>query len=1014
MRISILFFIIYGTFALKGVNGMETQPSGMEIQAHNSVERPLSTEELSRTPKSPEAISEVDTRLPTSLKPLRYRIRLQPFVNGNFSIFGFLEVEMEVLETTYNITLHMLDIITKNDTVKVLGSGGVEQRQVGIKSQHYDPVRQFYVAQMEEALMKGERYTLQMEFLGYLNDQLRGFYRSTYKDVDGNSKYFAVTQFQSTHARRAFPCFDEPALKATFEVHLARETWMTSLSNMPLAATRPAKGQEGWVWDRFERSVPMSTYLVAFVVSDFSYIASSSGEGILFRVWAQPSAIRQAEYISQLGSKILAFYEAYFNVSYPLPKMDMVAVPELQAQGMENWGLITLRDRIVLYDPDVNSVRAKEKLVEVVTHELAHQWFGNLVTPFWWDDLWLNEGFATFVSFVGSAHAEPSWKKMEKFTTEVLQKVFETDGLESSHQISLPVNNASEISEIFDGIEYNKGASIIRMMMYFLGEYTFRKGLNSYLNAFAYSNAEQDDLWEHLTAAAHRDRKLPESLSVKTIMDTWTLQKGFPVVKVARSSDGTSADVSQEHFLLMKEKKSCRTQDLRWWVPLSYTSQGEANFDQTEAIGWMKDSDQRISITSLPPKDQWVIFNLQQTGYYRVNYDDHNWNLLIQQLKDDHEVIHIVNRAQIIDDAMNLARAGQLSYTIALDVFAYLGKEREHLPWMSGVSNLSYVILMFQRTRAFPALKLRGIRIISPNRRSEVMCTAIKAGGEREWNFVWNEYLSSNAENEKISFLEPLGCSRNVTILSRYLEIGLNPSMGTRKDDFKIIFNSVAKNSIGRQIAWTFLTKRWNDILPFAKRKRGMLLRQVTLSFNTPRDIKDLEHFLQDRNTDLAEVTKTADQVKERARNNVMWMEKNFHEIVEFLEDHGYASPKLCYGIFKSVVIVNLLCVVHIQFSFHAFPGTGSFLTGHSFRGKPVSVLHECDHFIEQKNMFRFCMLLLALPMYPSTSPVLLLRVVVMRRPPPPSAAMPPSGQGQGWVGRCRPGRRYLNLPACR
>ncbi|XP_037773484.1 aminopeptidase N-like [Penaeus monodon] len=397
-------------------------------------------------------------RLPPSLKPLRYLIRLQPFVNGNFSIFGFMEVEMEVLETTSNITLHMLDIITKNDTVKVLASGGLEQRQVEIKSQHYDPVRQFYVAQMEEKLMKGKRYTLQMEFLAYLNDQLYGFYRSTYKDVDGNTKYLAVTQFQSTHARRAFPCFDEPSLKATFEIHLARETWMTSFSNMPLAETRPVKGQKGWVWDRFERSVPMSTYLVAFVVSDFSYIPSTSGEGILFRVWAQSSAIRQAEYASQLGSKILSFYETYFNVSYPLPKMDMVAVPDFGGQGMENWGLITFKDRAVLYDPDVTSAKSKESLVDVVAHELAHQWFGNLVTPKWWDDLWLNEGFATFMAFVGSSHAEPSWKKMEKFTTEKLQKIFETDSLESSHQISLPVNDASDISEIFDGIEYSKGS----------------------------------------------------------------------------------------------------------------------------------------------------------------------------------------------------------------------------------------------------------------------------------------------------------------------------------------------------------------------------------------------------------------------------------------------------------------------------------------------------------------------------------------------------------------------------
>ncbi|XP_069977546.1 aminopeptidase N-like [Penaeus vannamei] len=793
---------------------------------------------------------------------------------------------MNTVQSLLCLSLHLL--------LKVLHSGGVEQRQVGIKRHHYDPVRQFYVAHMDEELIKGERYTLQMEFLGYLNDQLRGFYRSTYRDDDGTTKYLAVTHFQPTHARRAFPCFDEPALKATFEVHLARETWMTSLSNMPLAETRPVEGQEGWVWDRFERSVPMSTYLVAFVVSDFSYIPSTSGKDTLFRMWVQPSAILHAEYVSEVGSKILAFYESYFNVSYPLPKMDMVAVPDIAVRGMENWGLITMIDRSILYDPDVDSANHKDTLLEVVAHELAHQWFGNLVTPRWWDDLWLNEGFATFVAYIGSTY------------------------------YLLP------------------GASIVRMMTYFLGESTFRRGLNSYLNTFAYTNAEQDDLWEHLTAAAHRDRKLPESLTMKTIMDTWTLQKGFPVIKVARSPDGTSAQVSQEHFMLMKERNPSRTKALRWWVPLSFTSQREANFNQTEARGWMKDSEERITLTSLPPKDQWVIFNLQQTGYYRVNYDDHNWGLLIQQLRDDHKVIHVVNRAQIIDDAMNLARTGQLSYTTALDVYGYLKKERDLLPWTSGISNVGYVMLMLGQTPALPALRryildllapapeshwscdmasqdsmaeltlfacrlgrhesLRLFRrwmrhpenrtSLSPNHWSEVLCTGVSAGGEKEWELVWNEYLNSNTTQERTSFLTALACSENATILSRYLEMSFNPDMGFRKDNFKIIFSAVANNIVGRQIAWTFLKKHWNDILTFKKQHRGYLLNQITHFLNTNRDLADLQAFLQDRNTDLTEVARTAEQVLERTKNNVMWMEANVPEIVKFLEDHGYASPE--------------------------------------------------------------------------------------------------------------------------
>nr|XP_027223181.1 endoplasmic reticulum aminopeptidase 1-like [Penaeus vannamei] len=375
MRIFILF-LYYGTEA-----------NGVDIQPFTSVETPFHPQENRQVYLIHQEQFLKLLRIFLSLKPLHYLIRLQPFVNGNFSVFGYMEVEMEALEPTSNITLHMLDIITRI-TQSSVAFGGVEQRQVGIKRHHYDPVRQFYVAHMDEELIKGERYTLQMEFLGYLNDQLRGFYRSTYRDDDGTTKYLAVTHFQPTDARRAFPCFDEPALKATFEVHLARETWMTSLSNMPLAIC--VEGQEGWVWDRFERSVPMSTYLVAFVVSDFSYIPSTSGKDTLFRIWAQPSAIRHAEYVSEVGSKILAFYESYFNVSYPLPKMDMVAVPDIAVRGMENWGLITMIDRSILYDPDVDSANHKDTLLEVVAHELAHQWFGNLVTPRWWDDLMLS------------------------------------------------------------------------------------------------------------------------------------------------------------------------------------------------------------------------------------------------------------------------------------------------------------------------------------------------------------------------------------------------------------------------------------------------------------------------------------------------------------------------------------------------------------------------------------------------------------------------------------------------
>ncbi|KAK8734033.1 hypothetical protein OTU49_017450 [Cherax quadricarinatus] len=478
---------------------------------------PLQPSTHSPVETSPETPSKekINVRLPRALKPLHYMVKLQPFINGNFSIMGYVEVEMEVVEPTSNITLHINDIITNNETIKLTPSDDRTGSKIGIVKHLYDKEREFYIAKLNKELKPGKKYVLSMEFVGYLNDKLLGFYRSSYTDEQGNEKWIAVTQFQPTDARRAFPCFDEPALKATYEIFLGRESSMSSLSNMPKFETIPIEGQDGWVWDHFNTSVPMSTYLVAFVISDFASMESNDNDHVLFRVKARKAAINQADYALLTGPKILTHFEDYFNVSFPLPKQDMIAIPDFSAGAMENWGLITYRETAMLYDPEVSSARNKQRVAIVVSHELAHQWFGNLVTPDWWTDLWLNEGFASFMEYIGVDHAEPTWNMMEQFVTEDVQRVFSLDWLESSHPISIPVGHPDEINEIFDLISYLKGASLIRMMNFFLTEKTLRKGLSNYLIGLKYKSAEQDDLWQYLTEAAHEDATLPPDMTVK-------------------------------------------------------------------------------------------------------------------------------------------------------------------------------------------------------------------------------------------------------------------------------------------------------------------------------------------------------------------------------------------------------------------------------------------------------------------------------------------------------------------
>ncbi|XP_063609315.1 aminopeptidase N-like [Penaeus indicus] len=692
----VMFFL--GLLILSGLVNVSISNLGAMIHLLNCTDFPPNTNQTIMKD------GKLDTRLPRTLRPLHYLVKLQPFINGNFSISGYMEVEMEVLEPTSSIILHMADIITKNETVKLWELE--EGRSIRVTEQEYIREYQFYVARLEEPLERGAKYALAMEFVGYLSDELYGFYRLSYRDADGDNQYLAVTQFQPTHARRAFPCFDEPALKATFEVHLARETWMTSLSNMPLAETRPVEGQEGWVWDRFERSVPMSTYLVAFVVSDFVHINATVDDRVLLRVWARESTIEDAKYASEIAAKILRFFEEYFGIPYPLKKLDIVALPDLTSD-MENWGLITYRENSVLYNAESPIKGDKSSMIEAVAHELAHQWFGNLVTPKWWDDTWLNEGFATYMSVLGAAATQPEalWEGAEAAGVRMLQQVFWEDSLQSSHKISIPVCHRDDINENFDSISYLKGASIIRMMSHFLGQATFKKGLNNYLNSFKYSNAAQDDLWEYLTDAAHQDGRIFDFDTIKMFMDPWTLQKGYPVVRLAWSADRTSGIITQEHFL-SENRNLSDTHDYKWWIPLTFTTRSRADFNRTQIMVWLRDYWESLNITYFSAEDEWIIFNLQQTGYYRVNYDDHNWNLLIQQLKDDHKVIHVFNRAQIIDDAMNLAKAGHLSYKVALGVYTYLSKETEHLPRTVAAENMKYLVAMLRGTAAFGALKV--------------------------------------------------------------------------------------------------------------------------------------------------------------------------------------------------------------------------------------------------------------------------------------------------------------------
>ncbi|XP_045589793.2 aminopeptidase N isoform X1 [Procambarus clarkii] len=890
-----------------------------------------------------------DVRLPRTLKPLHYLVRLQPFINGNFSIHGHVDVDLLVLEATRSVILHMTDIITLNHTTKLVESeSGQEQL---ILQQQYSSARMLYIVHLQKALMEGTNYTLSLDFVGTLGEIPRGFYWSSYIKENGVKSWVASTQFQATDARRAFPCFDEPGLKATFKIYLAREEHMTALSNMPLVVSTPIEDQEGWLWDEFQLSVPMSTYLVAFVVSDFPVrVIGEATNGTLLRVWVRESEESKLHYGSEVAQRSLEFFEGFFGVDFPLPKLDFICPPEMSPNAMENWGLVTYRESGLLYDPSSSSASQKQWTSYLVAHELAHQWFGNLVTMTWWTDLWLNEGFATYMADVAIDNLEPSWRVMDQFVVARQQAVMALDALRSSHPVSVPVHDPAHINEIFDTISYNKGASIIRMMRHFLTESAFRRGLRTFLRQLMYKNADQDDLWLHLTEAAHKEETLLHDLTVKTIMDTWTLQKGFPVVTVSRVS-ATSAVVTQEYFVLDKTAATeGSTTARKWWIPVTSTTQMRPEFNDTSVRLWLSGDgtepvSQRISV---PEPHYWVIFNVKQTGYYRVNYDQANWELLIQQLQEDHRVIHVTNRAQIIDDAFNLARAGRLSYKTALATIAYLGQEEERVPWEAAFFNFKYLFHMFSRDPSYGALRdylmsvvlpayerlgfeevpeedlpimllrssvltwacylghpdcrIKSLNLfrswmanpetfkgISANVAATVYCTALKEGGELEWNFAWRYSRTKPVPELK----DALSCTTEIWLLLRYLEGAFNATSSIRRQDAANTFMSVASDGVGTLVAWDYMRANWQNITDYIGNTFFALpkmVEAVTRSFNTPQLLHELEEFEWVNRGRLLTAERATTQALEATRINVAWRETNRDTIVDWLRQKGFSS----------------------------------------------------------------------------------------------------------------------------
>ncbi len=569
-------------------------------------------------------------RLPTTVTPDRYEIKLSHDLT-NWTFSGEEKISLQVGEPVREIVLNAAELELHGARL-VLEDGRNLAAQIRLDGENEQATLSF-----SQAVPPG-RCALHINFSGILNDKLHGFYRSTYRDASGREKPLACTQFESTDARRAFPCWDEPAFKAVFQVTLVIDEKLAAISNASVVRQTklPETGKKEIV---FADTIKMSTYLVAFIVGEFEATDPVTVGNTPLRVWAVPGKKHLAGFALAVGKASLEHFSRYYDLPYPGDKLDLIAIPDFASGAMENLGAITFRETALLVDAEKAARTELERVADVVSHENAHMWFGDLVTMKWWNGLWLNEAFATFMEMLAVDAWKPEWRRWDSFTVS-RAAAMQVDGLKSTRPVEFPVERPEEAAGMFDVLTYEKGASVLRMLEQYLGAEPFRDGIRLYLRRHAYANAETTDLWDALEEAT----KQP----VRALMDSWIFQAGYPLISVKKDSGGLQ--LSQQIFRYLQDGSDL---ERKWHVPVSVRAATKSGIASKTVL--MTEKEQRVPLDG---EIEWAVVNAGAHGFYRVRYDE---SLLAALKQGMQEKLSAVERFSLINDTWAATLAGLAS-----------------------------------------------------------------------------------------------------------------------------------------------------------------------------------------------------------------------------------------------------------------------------------------------------------------------------------------------------------------
>jgi puromycin-sensitive aminopeptidase len=838
-------------------------------------------------------------RLLETITPSHYQLEITPKFE-DFSFTSSESITFKIKIASKVLKFHSTDLDIK--------SAEIGEQKAAVT---YQPDDQTATFDFDTELAAGE-HILELEYSGPLRDDMHGFYRSKYES-GGQEQWLATTQFEPTAAREAIVCIDEPSAKATFDVALVIDKELTGISNTNVT-NEEVKGDEKRL--TFATTPKMSPYLLAFLVGKFERITTKSDAGIEVGVYTTPGKKDLGQFALETAARTIDFYQDYFGIAYPLPKLDMIAVPDFAAGAMENWGAVTYRETAILVDPKQTAQVNKQYVAMVVAHELAHMWFGNLVTMAWWTDLWLNEGFASWVEYLAVDYLFPEWQMWTQFVADDYSHARDLDALANTHPIEVEVQHPGEIDEIFDAISYQKGASVIRMLYHYIGEMAFKQGLHDYLEHFAFGNAVTADLWRFLEEAANKP--------VRRIMSAWTSKPGFPLVTL--TPDGNA---SQERFFASaNEAKPDKTV---WPIPLAFTDSEH----QTEPMLLEQASG---PITVPLGQADWYKPNPGQTGFYIVNYQPDQIEHMSGPLL--HGQLPAIDRLGMLLDIAALVGAGKLGSDQLLRVLANLQRETDYAVWngmLDGVGNVmsiadgdlldklehftawlvkpratklgwepkadeSYFDALLRPRLLGPAGKCgdaetikeaqrrfaeRGSSPIPGDLRGTVYQISARFGDEATYEQLLQMYKQTELQEEGRRILAALTSFKDQKLIMRTLDLAL--SQDVRSQDSVIVIMHATANRNGHELGWQFIQDNWPELV---KRYGGgghllsYIPGAVGGAFNTHDKAAEVEDFF--AKNPHPSIERSVKQATERINHKADWAERDGAKLSKFLDGFKY------------------------------------------------------------------------------------------------------------------------------